>query len=113
MRGWPRSIYELKNGIHLDFIYQASMSADLILNEELDNLVSKSEGDIRVHYLVDFRRECPMGAKFLPEPVPGMAASHVYICDPLSLVDAVRKAGDDSVVPKNRFRVEVFTFHSQ
>ncbi len=101
---------EFKNGVQLDVIYRASASADLVLKEELDYLVTQSGGAVRVHYLVGSRREYPMDAKSLQALVPRIADSDIYICGPEPLVDAVRKAADDLGVPKNRFHDESFSF---
>jgi predicted ferric reductase len=103
-------IDEFKNGVQLDVIYRASSSADLVLREELDYLVTQSGGAVRVHYLVGSRREYAMDAKSLQALVPRIADSDIYICGPEPLVDAVRKAADDLGVPKNRFHDESFSF---
>jgi NAD(P)H-flavin reductase len=77
---------EFRNGVQLDVIYRASSDADLFLKEELDYLVDKSNGSMRVHYLVGSRREHPMDAKSLKGLVPRIADSDIYICGPSPLV---------------------------
>lgn len=104
---------EFRAGVQLDVIFRASQADDLILREEMDYLVSKSEGSIRVHYLVGSRKIHPMDAKSLKELVPRFADSDIYICGPAPLVEAVREAAKDLGVPKNRFHDEAFAFHSE
>jgi predicted ferric reductase len=104
---------EFRAGVQLDVIFRASQADDLILREEMDYLASKSEGSIRVHYLVGSRKIHPMDAKSLKELVPRFADSDLYICGPAPLVEAVREAAKDLGVPKNRFHDEAFAFHSE
>jgi predicted ferric reductase len=104
---------EFRAGVQLDVIFRASQADDLILREEMDYLASKSEGSIRVHYLVGSRKIHPMDAKSLKELVPRFADSDIYICGPAPLVEAVREAAKDLGVPKNRFHDEAFAFHSE
>jgi ferredoxin-NADP reductase len=104
---------EFRAGVQLDVIFRASQADDLILREEMDYLASKSEGSIRVHYLVGSRKIHPMDAISLKELVPRFADSDIYICGPAPLVEAVREAAKDLGVPKNRFHDEAFAFHSE
>jgi ferredoxin-NADP reductase len=104
---------EFRNGVQLDVIYRASSEADLVLKEELDYLVDKSNGSMRVHYLVGSRREHPMDAKSLKGLVPRIADSDIYICGPGPLVETVKQAAEDLGVPKNRFHAEAFAFHAE
>ena len=104
---------EFRNGVQLDVIYRASSDADLVLKEELDYLVDKSNGSMRVHYLVGSRREHPMDAKSLKGLVPRIADSDIYICGPGPLVETVKQAAEDLGVPKNRFHAEAFAFHAE
>ena len=104
---------EFRNGVQLDVIYRASSDADLFLKEELDYLVDKSNGSMRVHYLVGSRREHPMDAKSLKGLVPRIADSDIYICGPGPLVETVKQAAEDLGVPKNRFHAEAFAFHAE
>jgi len=104
---------EFRAGVQLDVIFRASQADDLILREEMDYLASKSEGSIRVHYLVGSRKIHPMDSKSLKELVPRFADSDIYICGPAPLVEAVREAAKDLGVPKNRFHDEAFAFHSE
>jgi len=103
-------IDEFNGGVQMDLIYRASREEDLVLREELDYLAFNSGGSIRVHYLVGSRKEHPMDAKSLTALVPQFADSDIYICGPEALVSAVRKAAEDSGVPKNRFHDESFSF---
>jgi len=104
---------EFRNGVQLDVIYRASSDADLVLKEELDYLVDKSNGSMRVHYLVGSRRDHPMDAKSLEALVPRIADSDIYICGPGPLVETVKQAAEDLGVPKNRFHAEAFAFHAE
>jgi len=104
---------EFRNGVQLDVIYRASSDADLVLKEELDYLVDKSNGSMRVHYLVGSRRDHPMDAKSLEALVPRIADSDIYICGPGPLVETVKQAAEDLGVPKNRFHDEAFAFHAE
>ncbi len=104
---------EFRAGVQLDVIFRASQADDLILREEMDYLAAKSDGSIRIHYLVGSRKIHPMDAKSLKELVPRFADSDIYICGPAPLVEAVREAAKDLGVPKNRFHDEAFAFHSE
>ena len=106
-------IEEFRGSVQLDVIVRASSAEDLVLHEEMDYLAAKSEGSIRVHYLVGSRKIHPMDAKSLEALVPRFADSDIYICGPASLVAAVREAAEDLGVPKNRFHDEAFAFHSE
>ncbi|MBF8252905.1 MAG: putative ferric reductase [Actinobacteria bacterium] len=103
-------IDEFNGGVQIDLIYRASRAEDLVLREELDYLAFNSGGSMRVHYLVGSRTEHPMDADSLTALVPRFADSDIYICGPEALVSAVRKAAEDSGVPKNRFHDESFSF---
>jgi ferredoxin-NADP reductase len=94
-------------------IFRASRAEDLVLKEEMDYLADRSNGSMRIHYLVGSRKDHPMDADSLKGLVPTFADSDVYICGPEPLVSAVRKAAEDLGVPKNRFHDEAFAFHSQ
>ena len=103
-------IDEFNGGVQMDLIYRASREEDLVLRDELDYLAFNSGGSIRIHYLVGSRKEHPMDADSLTALVPQFADSDIYICGPEALVSAVRKAAEDSGVPKNRFHDESFSF---
>jgi ferredoxin-NADP reductase len=79
----------------------------------MDYLADRSNGSMRIHYLVGSRKNHPMDARSLKALVPTFADSDVYICGPEPLVSAVRKAVADLGVPKNRFHDEAFAFHSE
>jgi predicted ferric reductase len=104
---------EFRTGVQLDVIFRASQEDDLILRKEMDYLAAKSEGTMRVHYLVGSRKNYPMDANSLEALVPRFADSDIYICGPSPLVEAVREAAKDLGVPKNRFHDEAFAFHSE
>ena len=104
---------EFRAGVQLDVIFRASKAEDLVLREEMDYLAAKSEGSIRIHYLVGSRKNHPMDAKSLETLVPRFADSDIYICGPAPLVEAVRTAAKELGVPKNRFHDEAFAFHSE
>jgi predicted ferric reductase len=104
---------EFRAGVQLDVIFRASKAEDLVLREEMDYLAAKSEGSIRIHYLVGSRKNHPMDAKSLKELVPRFADSDIYICGPAPLVEAVHAAAKELGVPKNRFHDEAFAFHSE
>jgi predicted ferric reductase len=104
---------EFRAGVQLDVIFRASNAEDLVLREEMDYLEAKSEGSIRIHYLVGSRKIHPMDAKSLEALVPRFADSDIYICGPSPLVEAVRTAAKELGVPKNRFHDEAFAFHSE
>ena len=110
IRAWME---EFRAGVQVDVIFRASQEDDLILREEMDYLAAKSDGSIRIHYLVGSRKIHPMDAKSLKELVPRFADSDIYICGPAPLVEAVREAAKDLGVPKNRFHDEAFAFHSE
>ena len=102
---------EFKNGVEMDVFYRVSKKEDLILKDELDYLVSQSNGLIRVWYMAGSRKEFPMDAEFIRSYAPRVADSDIYICGPEALVETVRKAAEDLGVPKNRFHDEDFAFH--
>ncbi len=104
---------EFRDGVQMDVIYRVSRAEDLVLRDELDYLMAKSEGLIRVHYLVGPRTQHPMDSKSLRKLVPRFADSDIYICGPGPLVETVRQAARDCGVPKNRFHDEAFAFHSE
>ena len=104
---------EFRAGVQLDVIFRASNAEDLVLREEMDYLAAKSEGSIRIHYLVGSRKIHPMDAESLEALVPRFADSDIYICGPGPLVEAVRTAAKELGVPKNRFHDEAFAFHSE
>jgi predicted ferric reductase len=104
---------EFRDGVQLDVIFRASHEDDLVLRNEMDYLAAKSEGTMRIHYLVGSRKIYPMDAKSLQELLPNFADSDIYICGPGPLVEAVRQAAKDVGVPKNRFHDEAFAFHSE
>jgi predicted ferric reductase len=104
---------EFRAGVQLDVIFRASNAEDLVLREEMDYLAAKSEGSIRIHYLVGSRKIHPMDANSLEALVPRFADSDIYICGPGPLVEAVRTAAKELGVPKNRFHDEAFAFHSE
>ena len=100
---------EFKSGVQVDLLYRASKVEDLVLKDELDYLESKSQGSLRIHYLVGSRIEHPMDAKALKELVPRIADADIYICGPEALVTSVKAAASDLGVPKNRFHDESFS----
>jgi ferredoxin-NADP reductase len=104
---------EFNGGAQIDVIFRASRAEDLVLKEELDYLADRSNGSMRIHYLVGSRKDHPMDADSLKGLVPTFADSDVYICGPEPLVSAVRKAAEDLGLPKNRFHDEAFAFHSE
>jgi predicted ferric reductase len=102
---------EFKNGVQMDVFYRVSKKEELILKDELDYLVTNSNGMTRVHYMVGSRKEFPMSAEFLKSYAPRIADSDIYICGPEALVETVRHAAEELGVPKNRFHDEDFAFH--
>ena len=104
---------EFQSGVQMDVIFRASRAEDLVLREELDYLAARSEGTIRIHYLVGSRSYFPMDSRHLTQLVPFFANSEIYICGPSALVDAVRKAATEVGIPKSRFHDEAFAFHSE
>ncbi|MEI9906699.1 MAG: ferredoxin reductase family protein [Actinomycetota bacterium] len=100
-------------GVQMDVIFRASQLEDLVLKSELDYLAARSNGAIRIHYLVGPRTHHPMNAHYLTSLVPLFAASEIYICGPISLVESVREAAREVEIPKNRFHDEAFAFHSE
>jgi predicted ferric reductase len=104
---------EFGTGMQIDVIYRASKEEDLVLKKELDYLAAKSEGAIRIHYLVGSRKVHPMDAKTLQKLLPRIADSDIYICGPGPLVETVKAACRELGVPKNRFHDEAFAFHSE
>jgi ferredoxin-NADP reductase len=104
---------EFNGGAQIDVIFRASREEDLVLKAEMDYLADRSNGSMRIHYLVGSRKDHPMDARSLKALVPTFADSDIYICGPEALVSAVRKAAEDLGVPKNRFHDEAFAFHSE
>jgi predicted ferric reductase len=104
---------EFAGGAQIDVIFRASREEDLVLKEEMDYLAERSNGSMRIHYLVGPRHENPMDDRSLKVLVPNIADSDIYICGPEPLVSVVRKAAEDLGVPKNRFHDEAFAFHSE
>ena len=86
---------EFAGGVQMDVIYRVSRKEDLVLKDELDYLVKKSGGTLRVHYLVGSRRDYPMDAAALQRLVPRISDSDIYICEPEPLVESVRVAAGD------------------
>lgn len=104
---------EFDDDVQMDVVFRVSRAEDLVLREELDYLAAKSEGAIRIHYLVGPRSQHPMDAKTLTKMIPLFAQSEIYICGPGPLVDAVRQAAKEVGIPKHRFHDEAFAFHSE
>ena len=52
----------------------------------------------------------PLGADYLQQLVPGLAASDVYVCGPVSYTDTIIEAVRDIGVPEHRIHHEFFTF---
>ena len=104
---------EFNGGAQIDVIFRASREEDLVLKAEMDYLAERSNGSMRIHYLVGSRKNHPMDSKTLKGLVPNIADSDIYICGPEPLVSAVRAAAEDLGVPKNRFHDEAFAFHSE
>ena len=96
----------------LDLIYRASNTDELVLKDELDYLANKSNGALRVHYLVGSRDIHPMSARYISKYVPRFADADVYVCGPKPLVDGLRKACSDAGIPRDRFHDEAFEFHN-
>ena len=103
---------EFGMSVKIDLIYRASSESDLVLKKELDYLAAKSNGLMRVHYLVGSREQHPMTARCILKYSPYFADSDIYVCGPEGLVESVRKAAKEVGVPKNRFHDEAFGFHS-
>ena len=95
----------------IDILFRASAEEDLVLKSELTALAKKRGA--RVHYLVGPRSKHPMNAQYISKIVPAFKDSDVFICGPAPLVAAVRKAAEDSGIPKNRFHDEAFAFHGE
>jgi ferredoxin-NADP reductase len=104
---------EFAGGAQIDVIFRASREEDLVLKAEMDYLAQKSDGSIRIHYLVGPRKDHPMDARSLRRLVPQFADSDIYICGPEPLVSAVKQAAADLGAPKNRLHDEAFAFHSE
>jgi len=104
---------EFAGGAQIDVIFRASREEDLVLKAEMDYLADRSNGSMRIHYLVGSRKNHLMDARSLKGLVPNIADSDIYICGPEPLVSAVRAAAEDLGVPKNRFHDEAFAFHSE
>ena len=104
---------EFGDAVKIDLLYRASSDADLVLKEELDYLAERSNGLMKVHYLVGSRKQHPMDSKYIRKFAPYFADSDIYICGPEGLVESVRKAAKEVGVPKNRFHDEAFGFHSE
>lgn len=104
---------EFRDGVTMDVFYRVSRPEELILKDELDYLAAKSNGGIRVHYMVGSRKQFPMDAPFLQSYAPRIADSDIYICGPEALVETVRHAAAELGVPKNRFHDEAFAYHPE
>jgi predicted ferric reductase len=102
---------ELDPTKEIDVLYRASRDEDILLRKELD-VIAKKIG-ARIHYLVGPRSLHPMDAKYISKLVPAFKDCDVFICGPAPLVDAVRKAAQESGIPKNRFHDEAFAFHGE
>ncbi|MCX6429807.1 MAG: ferredoxin reductase family protein [Actinobacteria bacterium] len=104
---------EFGTGVQMDVVFRASREEDIVFRAELDYLAAKSQGTIRIHYLIGPRAHHPMDAEHLNRMIPLFSESDIYICGPATLVESVRKAATDSGIPKTRFHDEAFAFHAE
>ena len=101
-------IEDLPEGTACTIVYRVPDVATAVLRQELEDLVT-SRG-WRLHYLQGPRALHPLGADYLQQLVPGLAASDVYVCGPVSYTDTIIEAVRDVGVPEHRIHHEFFTF---
>jgi predicted ferric reductase len=104
---------EFGDTVNMDLIYRVSNEDELILKEELEYLAERSNGALKIHYLVGSRYQHPINAKSIQKIAPYFADSDIYVCGPEAMVEALRKAAREVGVPKNRFHDEAFEFHTK
>ncbi len=104
-----RSLLEdLPAGSQPVVLYRVGNSKDLVLQRELDELVSQRSGVI--HYLVGSRQQQPMTGQRLQHLVPDLAERDLFICGSRGLIREVTSAALQLGLPKYAIHAERFDF---
>ncbi len=97
----------------LELLYRASTWSDLVFRDELDALARLRGATVR--YLVGRRgielAADPLDPRSIRALVPDVAGRDVYVCGPVSMIDAVRRALDALRVPAALVHWERFDYY--
>jgi predicted ferric reductase len=112
-----RALLDDLDGVPTTLVYRARSEADLVLREEIEAFAA-SRG-VAVHYLLGRRRPgswLPDAAggrddvDVLRQLAPDLARSDVYVCGPVSWMDAVLAAARKAGVPRTQLHQERFAW---
>jgi predicted ferric reductase len=97
----------------ITLLYRASDWSDAVFADELDRIAER-RGMI-VHYLIGRRGSAdiapdPLAAERLRELVPDLAEREIFICGPLSMIDAVRRSLRALRISSSQIHVERFSY---
>jgi len=101
---------EFAGNVDVKLIYRASRTEDVVFWSELDHLSRQPEAT--VSYVIGRRGqglpEEPLNAAALRGMVPDIAIRDVYVCGPVSMMDAVERSLRELGVPRRRVHTERF-----
>ena len=101
---------EFAGNVDVKLIYRASRTEDVVFWSELDQLSRQPEAT--VSYVIGRRGqglpEEPLNAAALRGMVPDIAIRDVYVCGPVSMMDAVERSLRELGVPRRRVHTERF-----
>ena len=97
----------------MTLVYRARRADDLVFRAELDTIAALNGAT--VHYLVGERGSWdmpvePLGPASLAELVPDIVQRDVFLCGPVSMMDAVRRSLRLLGVPANQVHSERFGY---
>jgi ferredoxin-NADP reductase len=95
----------------LVLLYRASKPEDLVFRDELEQLARLRGATI--HYLVGRRSELrrdPLGDASIRRLVPDVTERDVFVCGPLPMMEAVRRALLRLRVPASHIHAERFAY---
>jgi len=101
---------EFAGNVDVKLIYRASRTEDVVFWSELDHLSRQPKAT--VSYVIGRRGqglpEEPLNAAALRGMVPDIAIRDVYVCGPVSMMDAVERSLRELGVPRRRVHTERF-----
>ena len=97
---------ELSRGEDLTLVYRSRTDADVLFRAELDEIAARRGA--RVVHVRGPGRDL-LGVDALLDLVPDLAWRDVYVCGPLGLMDAVRRATREAGLPRRQLHEERFS----
>lgn len=101
---------EFAGNVDVKLIYRASRTEDVVFWSELNHLARPPEAT--VSYVIGRRGQGlpdePLNASALHGMVPDIATRDVYVCGPVSMMDAVERSLRELGVPRRRVHTERF-----